>query len=172
MPAEEQPVYWVDTTSDPVVIKVHGRANYLNCAPISHFFDQMLAEGRRNFIVELSECTGMDSTFLGIIASTALELRKPTIQGHFILCHLSAKNEELVQNLGLPLILTLQKDCNAIPFKKLLFSLSQTPMDPDRPNAEIILKAHESLTQIDPSNLKKFQDVITFLKNQSNPPRP
>ena len=33
-------------------------------------------------------------------------------------------------------------------------------------NARLVLEAHENLVEIDASNRTKFQDVISFLKNQ------
>lgn len=167
MPAETQPVYLVDTSAEPVIIKVAGRATYLTCNPIHRFFEKMIDEGRYSFVIELSECTGMDSTFLGILAATAIELMEREPKGEFILTNLNSKNLELVQNLGLHRVLKIEKDIHDITFTKSLFSNSAQVLDPERPNAEVILKAHESLIQVDPNNFKKFQDVITYLKTHT-----
>jgi hypothetical protein len=102
----------------------------------------------------------MDSTFLGILAGTAIQLRKLTPVGELVVGNLSKRNYELICNLGLQNLLTVAKDQTAA---------SET-FDPlqnqEVSDAKNILKAHENLTAADQDNVAKFQDVIAFLRNQ------
>jgi anti-anti-sigma regulatory factor len=169
---EPPPVFLVHTSGDPVVLMILGRASYLNCAPVAQFFEKMLKLGRRRFVLDFTRCTGMDSTFLGLIAGAALEGAKATPPGGLCLMGLSPRNLELVRNLGLQRLLSV--DCGSYPMN---FSPDQaqalvTPDEEELANARLILKAHENLVAADSANLGKFQDVLAFLKTQTEKEAP
>jgi len=161
------PIFLVHTNGDPVVLTIVGRASYLNCAPVSQFFEKLLKQGRRRFVLDFTRCTGMDSTFLGLIAGAAMEAAKAQPPGVISLMGLSPRNLELVRNLGLHRLLCV--DCGDYPMN---FSPDQaraliTPDEQELANARMILKAHENLVAADTANLSKFQDVLAFLKTQT-----
>ena len=70
-----QPTYLVSAYSDPVVVKVNGKANYLNCNAFREFIETVITGGCRKLFIDFVDCKGMDSTFLGILAGTAIHLR-------------------------------------------------------------------------------------------------
>lgn len=154
--------FLVSAYVDPVAIRINGKANYLNCNSFREFIEKMLAAGRHHFVIDFENCQGMDSTFLGILAGTALELRKKDPPGVLSLCRLSARNHELILNLGLQNLLKISDDATE----------RNAPTSFDRlENAEVsdaknVLEAHENLAAADAQNVQKFQDVIAFLKNQ------
>ena len=45
-----------------------GEASFLNAGEIKEFGKQMLTKGTRDFVVDLAECTQLDSTFMGTMA--------------------------------------------------------------------------------------------------------
>jgi hypothetical protein len=103
----------------------------------------------------------MDSTFLGILAGTALELRKKDPPGELRLCRLGERNHELILNLGLQNLLNISDgdiEENAAAFDPL--------EDKEVTDAKKVLQAHEHLADADEGNQTKFQDVIAFLRNQ------
>jgi hypothetical protein len=102
----------------------------------------------------------MDSTFLGILAGTAIELRKLTPAGELVVGNLSERNYELIGNLGLHNLLTVSKG-KTEPAENFAALQNQEVSD-----AKNILKAHENLTEANKENVSKFQDVISFLRNQ------
>lgn len=164
-----EPVFLVNAYSDPVVIKIKGRASYLNCAPLSDFFRRLVVQNKRQFVIDFQHCTAMDSTFLGIIAGVGLELAKLEPKGTLVLARLGQRNLELVRNLGLHRILAV--DTNGVDLSKdepaqQLASESKNDVE----NARMILMAHENLVAVDASNQSKFQDVISFLKGQIEQP--
>lgn len=168
MSNQGQSVYLVDTASEPVVIKVQGRASYLNCAPIAQFFTGLIEKNRRNIVIDFAACTGMDSTFLGILAGTVLQLRKLAPPGTLTLSRLGARNLELVRNLGLHRILTIDADPSDLSFDDPAVHSFEAPQLAAA-DASVILRAHEALVEADGANRKRFQDVLTFLKSQAEP---
>lgn len=156
----QQPTFLVSAYSDPIAVRINGKANYLNCNSFRDFIEQMLSQGRHFFMVDFENCQGMDSTFLGILAGTALELRKQDPPGELNLCRLSERNHELITNLGLHNLLTIAEadDDSSGEFESL--------KNEEVSDAKNVLKAHENLAEADKENATKFQDVIAFLKNQ------
>ncbi|WP_269526949.1 STAS domain-containing protein [Coraliomargarita parva] len=160
----KQPTFLVSAYSEPVVVRINGKANYLNCNDFREFIETMLRDGSSQFVLDFEGCTGMDSTFLGILAGTALELRKQPTPGVLVLCQLSERNYELICNLGLQNLLTIAEDLPEGSNKSTTeFSGLQNVEVSDARN---VLKAHENLVKADDQNAAKFQDVIAFLRNQ------
>src|SRR5690606_25541663 len=133
--------FLVNAYSDPVAIKIDGKASYLNCGPVSDFIDRMIVQGKRRFVLDFDRCTGMDSTFLGIIAGAALNLRTTNPPGNIVLCRLNARNMELVKNLGLHKIVTVDgngAEGDYIDEKSSLSTLDKSEIE----QAKMILRAH------------------------------
>jgi anti-sigma B factor antagonist len=160
-----KPVFLVDAYSDPVVIRIEGRASFLNSACLRDFVNQMRKSGKTRFVIDFLRCTSMDSTFLGVLAGFALELRKCSPKGSLVLTRMGQRNLELIRNLGLHKLLTVDAGVAGENF-----DACSTPLATGNPgeleNARLVLEAHESLVQAEESNRGKFQDVLVFMKNR------
>jgi len=165
MAEKEKAAFLVDAYSDPAIVKVNGRVNFANSAPLRDFFDQVIGAGSTRFIIDFRDCAGMDSTFLGILAGVALELRKKNPPGSILLCRLGERNFELVKNLGLHRI--MEVDPGEHSFKNEPSPLpGNSKVESKSDKARMVLEAHENLVKADEENRSKFQDVISYLKNQ------
>lgn len=165
MPETIKPVYLVDAYSDPVVVRIDGRANFQNSACLRDFASEMLRRGKNRFVVDFQQCTSMDSTFLGVLAGLALELRKRGAGGSLVLARVSQRNLELIRNLGLHRLLIVDPgDANAN------FEQCKTILECDHKSevetARMVLEAHETLVDVDETNRSKFQDVLVFMRNR------
>ena len=58
------------------VIKIVGVGNFQGAVVFKSTYTQLLTEGVTEFVIDLSECEQLDSTFLGIILGLALKLRQ------------------------------------------------------------------------------------------------
>lgn len=166
-PAEA--TFQVNADSDPVLLRIKGKANYLNCAPINRFFRLMIEKGNRRFVIDFGNCSGMDSTFLGIIAGTAITVRNLGKSAYLVLTNLNARNHELVENLGLHKLLTVDDGAYrqiAREVEEHGAGSRQQILQDSAVDEATMLKAHEALSSIDESNARKFQDVVHFLKEQ------
>ena len=156
--------FLVDPHSDPVAIRIEGRASFQNCSCVKDFLSQMIAEGKRRIVIDFFRCTSMDSTFLGVLAGVAIELRKLNPPGSLVLSRLGPRNLELVCNLGLNRLLIV--DTGEPPPPASGSALECTPIQDEIAQARMVLEAHENLVAVDAANRSKFQDVLTFLKQQ------
>jgi anti-anti-sigma regulatory factor len=155
----------VDAYSDPVVVRVEGRACFLNSGCMRDFVNQMIKSGKNRFVIDFLRCTSMDSTFLGVLAGVALELRRGNPKGTIVVTRMGPRNLELIRNLGLHKLLTVDTTDSIQPAQT-----GNTPLvcgeRGELENARLVLEAHENLVSADEANRSKFQDVLVFMKNR------
>jgi len=161
MSDQTKPTYLVSAYSNPVAVRIDGKANYLNCNAFRDFIEQMVRDGKKEIALDFEACKGMDSTFLGILAGTAIELRKQVPAGELRIYNLSERNLELITNLGLQNLLSIGDDAGDQGSEDF-----QSLKDEEVSVAKNVLEAHENLAEANSENKAKFQDVISFLKNQ------
>jgi len=159
-------VFQVDAFSDPVVVRITGRASFQNCSCLRDFVAEILRQGKSRFVLDFQKCESMDSTFLGVLAGVALDLKRRPGGGSIVLARMAPRNLELVRNLGLHRLLTIDAgELPSVPQSeggKLLDCRVQTELE----QARLVLEAHENLVEADESNRAKFQDVLAFLKSR------
>jgi len=166
MPEAAAPTYLVDAASDPVVIRIEGRASFQNSASLQQFLSEMRRQGRSRFVMDFQACTSMDSTFLGVLAGAALELRKAEGGGSLVLCRVGERNLELIKNLGLHRLLIVDDGATASDVPARGTALAPQAKMNELENARLVLAAHENLVAADEANRTKFQDVLAFLKSR------
>lgn len=160
------PSFLVDTSCDPVAVRIEGRASFQNSASLQQFMAEMRRQGRTRFVIDFQACTSMDSTFLGVLAGAALELRKVLGGGSLVLARVGERNLELIKNLGLHRLLII--DNNEAPTQMPVGGTALAPQARmnELENARLVLAAHENLVAADEANRAKFQDVLSFLKGR------
>jgi len=164
MPDSTPPVFLVDAYADPVVIRIEGRASFINSGAVKDFVAEMRRQGKTRFVIDFQRCASMDSTFLGVVAGAALELRKLTPPGTLILARAGERNLELIHNLGLHRLAVV--DAAAPTGASSMAQVLVTERKGELENSKLVLEAHENLVAADGGNATKFQDVLTFLRNR------
>jgi anti-sigma B factor antagonist len=166
MAEPSKPTFLVDAYSDPVLIRIEGRASFQNSANLRDFIMEMLRQGKRRQVIDFQHCTSMDSTFLGVLAGAAIEMRKQQPPGTLILARMGQRNLELVRNLGLHRLLTIDTEEAKHNFDQAIKPLAPQEKLSEIDHARLVLNAHENLVAADESNQTKFQDVLTFLRSR------
>jgi len=166
MVENDKPVYLVDAYSDPVVVRIVGRACFQNSVCLRDFISGMIKQGKTQFVIDFQQCASMDSTFLGVVAGSALELRRATGgKGSMVLARVGQRNLELIRNLGLHRLLRVDSGDFQMNFDQCDQALDARALG-ELENARMVLEAHENLISADENNRSKFQDVLAFLKNR------
>ncbi len=166
MQETENPAFLVNTSDDQIIIKIKDRVSYLNAGPLNQFFDSVIAKGSNTFIIDFRDCSSMDSTFLGILASAALATRKSS--GKITLVNLSVRNLELIKNLGLHQITIVDEtdyQDYSIEERMELLDGNKTA------NKETILSAHETLAELNEKNAQSFEAVLECLHEKTEETR-
>lgn len=142
-------------------VRVHGRATFKIGPALKQFGATVLEKGCRRIIVEMQDCAGMDSTFMGVLAGLATQLKKS--EGEVILRNISDKNAFLIKMLGINHLIRIDTaDGAENPMPDRSMSL---PIGMDKKQmTQTMITAHEALIEADPDNMIKFKDVLVFLK--------
>ena len=111
----------------------------------------------------------MDSTFLGILVGVALQLRKTDPPGSMALLQLGERNLDVVRNLGIHRLMSVDNIGSALDFAsaKSIESNGDTVLADE----ELIRDAHKRLSELNENNARMFQDVVGFLENNQEEPR-
>ena len=129
----------------------------------------MTAKGYGHFIIDLSECVLMDSTFLGVLAGFGLKLNQaaPPNEHGIELLNPNPRLVDLLENLGALHLFKITKGTLQLPDDVQ----TQTPdsMNPTREQiTRTCLEAHQSLMAMNPDNVARFKDVTHFLAEDLN----
>ena len=145
---------------DSSVISIFGRGTYM----LSHnFFDavQVIIEGKRGLIIDLSECDYLDSTFLGMIHEVVAKGDKAGVPVR--VQSLSEGVRRLFEELSMDLVLQHVRE-PAIPLP------SMEPLVETAPEEGIlhrrILQAHDVLVSLNEETRAKFQGVVDMLRKE------
>ncbi len=158
-----------------VCVKIVGRANFTYGPDFKSLLTGLAAKGYARFIIDLSECVLMDSTFLGLLAGFGLKLNQAaTADSHGIeLLNPNPRLVDLLENLGALHLFRITKGTMQLPGDVQ----TQTPesLNPTREQVtRTCLEAHQSLMAMNPDNVVRFKDVTRFLaedlKNLQNAP--
>jgi anti-anti-sigma factor len=149
-------------------VRVLGKGSFKNARYVKCFIDKLIETGLERFVIDLQECTHMDSTFMGTLAGISSKLRAqdsppPTV------VNISPRNLELLQNLGLDRVLKISSDPASIQSGGFAPAQADAP-DHKEAIAEAMLDAHEALVEVDERNAQKFQDVISYLRDKLGVP--
>jgi anti-anti-sigma regulatory factor len=147
-------------------IKIVGRANFSSSIDFKTLINELQQKGYHCYIIDLSECVLMDSTFLGVLAGFGLKMAQdsPAKNGQTIeLFNPNPRISELLDNLG---VLHLFKVVNG-PLSLPREMAAHVPATAATPTPEELkrncLEAHRVLMNISPDNVLKFKEVAQFL---------
>lgn len=166
MPEIPKPAFLVNAYTDPVLVRVQGRASFTNSGSLKDFFTEMIRQGKTRFVLDFQQCASMDSTFLGVLAGAALDLRKAVPTGTLVLCRLGQRNLELVRNLGLHRLAAVVTGEDLAELQREGGEALSGPKLSENEAAKLVLRAHLDLVEADEANRSKFQDVISLLKGR------
>ena len=154
-------------------IRIIGRANFTSSIDFKTLINELRQQGCNCFVLDLSECVLMDSTFLGVLAGFGLKLSAGNgDQGrHGIeLLNPNARITELLDTLGVLHLFKLTQGPLTLP--EQTEPRPHTPASPTK--AEVTrtcIEAHQTLMDISPANAAKFKDVAQFLAEGLKKPK-
>ena len=147
-------------------IKVFGRANF-EYAPVVRCLAKEIDEKNfKEISIDLAECIGMDSTFMGIIAMLGLKANK--CKAIMNIVNANKQNTDLLIGLGIDRLINFVKrdpgDKSLGENAKELTCPATEYVDPKLKTAESVYEAHATLMDIDEGNVKKFEKVVEYAK--------
>jgi len=159
------PALLVAIADHTAIVKICGRANFTTSVHFKKLLTELEQRGFDRFMLELSECLTMDSTFLGVLAGTALRLSAvPPGQtdAHVQLLNPNQRVSELLDNLGIAHLFPILSCPSPTPGP--YDDPARAPAEPTREElSRTCLEAHRVLMDVNPKNIPKFKDVAQFL---------
>lgn len=163
----------VGRIGDVFWLRVEGRGTFQNSVQVKTCFQQMMAGGMRNFVVDLERCPMMDSTFLGTLTGAALNLTELG-EGRLSLLNANPRNQHLITSLGLDHILELDTDGRSWVDERRRAAAALQECCSEQAGtqsakiaqAETVLEAHQALASVSEENSCRFHDVIKFLEQE------
>jgi anti-sigma B factor antagonist len=146
-------------------LKIIGRANFSSSIDFKTLVNELRQKGYKYFLLDLSECMLMDSTFLGVLAGFGLKMgptEKDPEARAIELIHPNARITELLENLGVLHLFKLSD--GDLPPGTQTTECAAIPGSPSKEEVtRACLEAHNTLMEINPKNAAKFKDVTAFL---------
>lgn len=125
-----------------------------------------MKQGINHIVIDLSQCTGMDSTFMGTMAGIAMKLMKQS-GGKLEVAKPGDKNRQSLEDLGLDVLMSIDPEDaewqNQIEDIECKLSPCEVPTEKVN-KATHVLDAHKKLCDADENNQRKFGTVLEFLE--------
>ena len=173
-PAANPTSYQVARSADTVYVRVQGLANMKNVQVLDSCINAE-AEGAVTLIIDLSGCTGMDSTFMGLLVGTSQRLKGHTVAGQpvagrtaagqtgrLVLVNPTEANLKLLHMLGVSDVVPVVSGSvlPALDFVTLTADPSLGPMQ----RMELVRRAHQNLVALNDANRVKFAAFLEKLE--------
>jgi hypothetical protein len=140
--------------------------------------------GKHSFVIDLGNCTGLDSTFMGMLMGLAKKLSHEN-QGCLHITNAKGRNAQLLRGLGVHYFCSLSEDegmfkasqpvseaCTcagemAVSPGEVIFGREIEHLDlTKRELTEHCLEAHTRLCEAGQENQEKFQHVIELMEQK------
>lgn len=125
--------------------------------------------GSSLIVVDMAACTNLDSTFMGTIAALGFAAQKPK-GTPAVFINLTSRAAGLLKGLGVDRIVKAYPSgtlpAGSHDLSRLVNNLRPVDAKPQASHemAALMFDAHETLTRVEPENLQRFKDVLTFLR--------
>ncbi len=155
---------------DVAWIRVEGAGSHQNSDRLREFARRRITEGTTAFVLDLANCPTMDSTFMGTLASLALELKKKGVAvGGIDILNANPRNRQSLTKLGLQHLMSIDETGVSWQAERELVAdnlsrpLAATDLDRQE-RIEMVLEAHEALVKANEENRSRFRDVLEYLQ--------
>jgi anti-anti-sigma regulatory factor len=144
-----------------VWIRPEGRGTFQVSPSIKNFGESQITAGRSNLVVDLGACTGMDSTFMGMLAGLGMLLKKNG-EGQLSIVGTTEKTKASLEELGLNHLMEIEPNTGPWIGKLDEARNDLRPLDDQEngPREEHILECHENLCDADGENFERFETVL------------
>ncbi len=137
------------------------------------FGDERIAAGERLLVVDLSECSGMDSTFMGTLAGMAARLS--AVEGGVLqIAEPGERNRRSLEDLGLDFLMEIDPPASVWrgkvdSIRSDLKNQGAAGVLDQMDRAVHVLEAHKTLSGMNDNNAREFSSVVETLEKQISP---
>jgi anti-sigma B factor antagonist len=156
MPSKQKrPPFAAARSDDALYVRVHGLGSMTNAPTLETFADRAIDEGVTSFVFDFRSCTGVDSTFMGLILGLSNRLREDEDDGGIVLINVDDHAKKQLSSVGVDAFVTLKPGKTRLPKKLRLTEVSVVETS-DRERLKVMMRAHKELVTADARNKAKF----------------
>ena len=152
----------VADTPSTAYVRIHGRATFKTAPDFRDFALHEVELRRHGILVDLGDCESLDSTFVGVLTSLTLRMKR-TGAGVLKLFNMNDHLFEILRTLGLLSVLDVASG-PLIP--SAAYSQLVTGQHDKVDIAHLMLDAHETLASLSDRNAVQFKDVVIYLRDR------
>lgn len=152
----------VAVCDDTLYVRAVGLASMYNSSSLEAFANQQLAAGCRHVIFDLGECSGMDSTFMGVMAGLVKgegDLPPPRVT----VVNAGPRNLRLLEGVGLTEVVKVIRDWMASP--GLETEILHNDLSGEE-RLELVRRAHQKLIELNPKNREAFAPYLRLIEEE------
>ena len=154
------PTYLVARNEARVYVRTNGLANMKNAPLLDAFLREEMATPVDIVCIDLSGCSGMDSTFMGLLVGTAGMLA--AAGGKLVVVNPSDATHRLLGMLGVTEVVPVVLGCD-LPDLEFV-ALEGHAASGQVARMEVIHRAHRALVALNEPNRQKFTAFLTALE--------
>lgn len=156
------------TAENAALVAVSGRASFRLVPAFRQALQAARLASPSVVLVDLSATTAVDSSFMGAIASAAMEAGK---KGAVPLRFLNVPKNilALLHGLGVDRLMEILPSTEKADLSALVAALSPVETGPEAGDvlAATLLDTHETLSRLSPENLERFRSVLELLRTEA-----
>lgn len=149
-------------------IRCEGKGSFLNSPALKNFGDARISAGELLLIVDLSQCSGMDSTFMGTLAGMSARLSSRD-GGSLQIAEPGPRNLRSLEDLGLDHLMEI--DPPEAIWRGKIDAIRKDLKPPgsilhlnELQRTRHVLEAHENLSDLNDQNEREFSNVVEVMK--------
>jgi anti-sigma B factor antagonist len=161
---------YVALTGRYALVKVSGRGSFKVSSSLKQFSESVIRKALPLMLVDMTQCIGMDSTFMGVLAGVASRLK--INGGEVVLANCTTRTRGLLATLGLDQLIPAYETADT-PARYATLMEGRDPqqeLNPagakDAETVKTMLDAHQKLVDLVPENLPQFKDVLDYLREE------
>jgi anti-anti-sigma regulatory factor len=149
-------------------IRCTGKGNFLASPMVKECAERAMSGGEIHVVVDLEACSGMDSTFMGMLAGLAIKLAKQSTGQLLQIAGASERNVQSLEDLGLDALMEInpeaaewQGQVNQIRANLVAWRGHDVVA---KERSQIVLEAHQILSATSEENARRFETVVQMLE--------
>ncbi len=145
---------------DTIFIMIEGNATMKNSKTLSDLLKQIFDGEKKNLVFEMSKCNYLDSTFLGLIAKCALEIKKKWNSTLYIM---NASNMVMngLKQTGIDKFIERLEDEN---LDIEATEIAKSDFSERKDKTLYILEMHKTLIDLNDKNKETFKNVVDMIE--------
>ena len=146
-----------------IVIKAIALAVQNNCLGLPDFIRAMAAQGCDSVLFDLSDCTGIDSTFIGVLADAAKCVPRSG-EKNVVVLDPEKRFESQLKKVGLANLLTIRTEVEKAPEVQFQpIDQMHLPAD-ERERLTRIMELHKELVGLNEHNETQFGEFVKAME--------